>query len=536
MAHRFSARPVASRGASQCSISALRAALFAALGLNLVSGCGAESADSADQAPVGGAPLTGSEDSTEAAGSSSSDTIVCRNPSNLTQLLTSSGPELHDTGYEWCDGGWNHRSRAVECPSALPRAEPVVGYRGDACEDTSCAGPHDFCITYGGPGPTSTGCMPGCVRDDECDAGQICFCDNPVGRCVQAFCTTDADCPGSLCVGTPNRAACGGPDVFVFACADPGDECLTGDDCQASGGECRSVPTAGVEPLPRQCRSGAACGRPFLVHGSPRRAGVMGRSDWASARCAPDVQTLDSEARSALAAHWTELGSMEHASVAAFARFVLELMAAGAPCELVLSAQRAMGDEIEHAGLCFGLASAYAGEALGPGALSAQGALDDPSLQGCVVRAIHEACVGETLAAVEALEALTSASDPAVIEVLRQVVRDESAHAELGWRFLQWALSKADPDLRALARSELQRAIDVALAASQPAAARPAAAACPELEQHGICDAARVHDARRQAVAQIVAPLGRALFVEPSEIARSEAARRAPADGDPLHA
>lgn len=107
--------------------------------------------------------------------------------------------------------------------------------------------------------------------------------------------------------------------------------------------------------------------------------------------------------------------ALEHASVAAFARFVLELIAPGAPSELVVSAQQVLGDEIEHARLCFGLASAYAGEALGPGALSAQGALDDPSFQGCVARAIHEACVGETLAAAEAIEALARATDPAVV-------------------------------------------------------------------------------------------------------------------------
>jgi hypothetical protein len=232
---------------------------------------------------------------------------------------------------------------------------------------------------------------------------------------------------------------------------------------------------------------------------------------------APDLRGLDSNARGVLAAHWTELGLMEHASVAAFARFVLELMAAGAPSELVSSAQCALGDEIEHARLCFGLASSYASKPLGPGELSTQGVLDDMGFPATVVRAIHEACVGETLAAIEALEALTSASDPAVVEVLERVVRDESAHAELGWRFLKWALAGADRELRELARSELQRAVDLALAASLPDVDSRRPAASPELERHGLCSTARRHEARREALLHVVMPLARGLWTDATE-------------------
>lgn len=487
MAHRFSARPTVSATTSHCSTSALRAALFAALGINLVSGCGGDSADSEQSA----------------GSTSTSNALVCQNPASYTQVSS----QLHDLGYESCDGGWYHRTRSVECASALPRAQAVTGYGGDTCEDTSCPGPHGFCIAIGGVGPTSAVCMAGCVRDDECGAGQVCFCDDPVGRCVQASCATDADCPGSLCVGTPNRAACGGPDTMAFACADARDECLTGYEC-TSGNECR------VTARPRQCGFGAVCGRPFLVDGSPRQAGVESRSDWACAPRAPELNALDSNARGVLAAHWTELGLMEHASVAAFARFVLELMAAGGPSDLVSSAQRALGDEIEHARLCFGLASAYAGKPVGPGVLSAQGVLDAMGFRDSVVRAIHEACVGETLAAVEALEALTGTTDPAVIDVLQRVARDESAHAELGWKFLKWALTGATPELRELTRAELQRAIDAALAASRPEADRAEADSCPELERHGLCPAARRRGARRQALLQIVTPLARALAMD----------------------
>jgi hypothetical protein len=114
-------------------------------------------------------------------------------------------------------------------------------------------------------------------------------------------------------------------------------------------------------------------GRPFLVDRIARVASVTERSDWSCGR-APDVGSLTHEARRALAAHWTNVGLMEHASVAAFARFTMELAALGAGAELVSESARAMSDEIEHAKLAFALASAYAGEAIGPGALDVRGA------------------------------------------------------------------------------------------------------------------------------------------------------------------
>jgi hypothetical protein len=244
------------------------------------------------------------------------------------------------------------------------------------------------------------------------------------------------------------------------------------------------------------------------------------RSDWAASG-APELNALDARMRSALAAHWTRLGQMEHASVAAFARFILELLAAGAPAELVAAAQTALGDEIEHARLCFGLASAYAGAAIGPGPLSAQGVLDQTSLGATVSAAIHEACVGETLAAAEACEALAEASDPAVRQVLAKIVRDESAHAELGWKFLQWALASGGPELRDLARREVQRAIE----SIREGAIRHRDAADPitaTLAGHGLCLEHRRHAARRGALEQAVVPLSRALLGE--EASRAGAA------------
>src|SRR5258705_5529329 len=57
-----------------------------------------------------------------------------------------------------------------------------------------------------------------------------------------------------------------------------------------------------------------------------------------------------------LAAQWRENGRTEHASVAAFARLTLDLVALGAPPHLISASQADAIDEVRHAELCFSLA------------------------------------------------------------------------------------------------------------------------------------------------------------------------------------
>jgi hypothetical protein len=60
---------------------------------------------------------------------------------------------------------------------------------------------------------------------------------------------------------------------------------------------------------------------------------------------------VNSEDRSRLAHIWIETALGEHASVAAFARFVLHLLSLGTPPDLLLDAIQAMEDEVHHARL-----------------------------------------------------------------------------------------------------------------------------------------------------------------------------------------
>ncbi|KYF61013.1 hypothetical protein BE11_15180, partial [Sorangium cellulosum] len=175
-------------------------------------------------------------------------------------------------------------------------------------------------------------------------------------------------------------------------------------------------------------------GRPYLVDALARTApSVRARRDagWGAADAmAPRVDHLSADLREALAAAWTRDALFEHASVASFGRFALELLAAGAPAGLVEEAHRAALDEARHARLCFALASAYAGEAIAPGAFPFEGRVEvEADLASIAARAAREGCIGETLAAVIAAEELGAAEDPAVRSALSIIAADEARHA-----------------------------------------------------------------------------------------------------------
>jgi len=190
-------------------------------------------------------------------------------------------------------------------------------------------------------------------------------------------------------------------------------------------------------------------GRPFLVARRPvtaevRRGGAA--RSWASAPELPDVTALSIADRAALANAWLADARMEHASVASFARFSLDLLAVGAPAELVTAAHKAAIDEVRHARLCFAFASAYAGATLTPEPFPFGGAVNvESDLAAMAAAAVREGCVGETLAALQAAEQLEHATDPAVRAALTMIAEDEAAHAELAWRTVAWALSQGVP-------------------------------------------------------------------------------------------
>jgi hypothetical protein len=195
-------------------------------------------------------------------------------------------------------------------------------------------------------------------------------------------------------------------------------------------------------------------GRPFLEHGRSRsarpRRGGGDPAAWRAEGAGPEVADLSAEVRARLAEAWEADGLMEHASIASFGRFAFELLAVGAPADLVAAAHRAAVDEVEHARLCFALAGAYRGEPVAPSPFPFAGRVEvSADLASIAARAVREGCVGETLAALQAAEQLAAAEDPRVREALRVIADDEARHAELAFRFVAWALSHGGAEVRA---------------------------------------------------------------------------------------
>lgn len=424
---------------------------------------------------------------------------------------------------ETCSGnGLEHRaSNRVTCTSELPREENAADAAGRIAEecksDAECtAKPYGHCSNGTNLGPPFFTCQYGCVSDSDCEAGQLCNCYSPVGMCVASDCTQDSDCgPGMLCAeaffkGDP----CGGAS---YRCQTPEDECAVSADCPD---EERSA--CYFDGARRVCdEPGPVCGRPFLVEGAallaPLSASAFGdcggrvernRADGGRV----DASSLTAKTRETLGQYWAQIGLMEHASIAAFARFALQLMHVGAPLALLSAAQQAMLDETAHAKACFGIASALCGRSVGPGKLPLENALAETSLEDIVRLTVREGCIGETIAAIEAAEARATTQDPHIRAVLGQIEADELRHAELAWRFVQWALTEdaARPNPTALRSLHDVVREEVSAALAELVSNRDVAVAKSESERvsaaYGVLPAATRAAVRRSALEGVVAP------------------------------
>lgn len=348
-----------------------------------------------------------------------------------------------------------------------------------------------------------------------------------------APCADDSDCPaGTLCIASvrQNTPAPDCSSLYAgtlyerhFACQGAADAC-------GADSQCPEFHQCTIVGVARQCTPSLYCavpGRPFSVGAEARVAGVCGSQDW----CGPLVAApdgLDARARVLTAQHWQAAALMEHASIAAFARFTLQLLQLGAPLALTLESQAAMLDETDHARRCFALAARYGGTAIGPGELDMNGAFAAESLSTIVEQTFDEGCVGETCAALQAAEALATAGDEVVRETLEVIARDERRHAELAWRFIAWALEREPHGgVREVIEARV-RQLRREAAASRSPGCRSATPSALVLGQHGVVDAERCRELRSAVILEVVLPCAERL------LAATTPARRPSTTPDPF--
>ena len=269
----------------------------------------------------------------------------------------------------------------------------------------------------------------------------------------------------------PSGCNCAEGELCVVHCDFMGypysTECVV-TDCTACTPECEAMLCG--DPDYSDCES-AYCrpggdincgdfGRPYLVDGAARTAPLTERGDWLAPL--PGAAGTAHDAAEALA---------EHASIAAFAQLVLDLLALAAPPALIHDAARALADEVEHARLAFARASAHHGAAVGPGPLTAT-RRSPASLATLVIDSAIAAAM-ETCGSFAMRARGHAEADPALAANHHRVADDELRHAELGWRILAWGLTQ-DPSLRSAADDALARTIPAASATDVDPAGRRA--------------------------------------------------------------
>lgn len=466
---------------------AVRLAILAALGLPV--GCGI--AEEPYNPPTKMDPPPGTTPAT-----------VC---DGATWVLTSDG---FYTGFAQCPDGTVHRVEEAPCDASIP-GDPCGGDEQDRfCEKNSdCTdGPYGRCVhndAYGNLGTSACECKYACAQDSDCGEGKACVCKDVVragslSTCVNAGCLDGAACASGECGLSAFFNGCF--DEAALGCRADTDICRLDGDCAADLECAIQGATSSWDCVTADCVSG----RPLVVDGAARTASPVFRDDWRSAETLAGASKLEPELRAAISAHYQRIAALEHASIASFARFTLELLALGAPPDLIADTQRAAIDEVEHARLAYSFASAFEGRALGPGPLDVRGVAVQIDRAAVLRALVEEACVGETLAAAEVELVATGIVDPVLRRAHQQIAEDELRHATLGWRALAFLLEGADAATLGLVAGCFEAAI--------AAASKDPEIPGPEAPAFGLVSGRELGEIRRAALRDIVRPCLRGLL------------------------
>ena len=259
-------------------------------------------------------------------------------------------------------------------------------------------------------------------------------------------------------------------------------------------------------------------GRPFRRRGANRTAPTEAGDRWLE-DVAEDVAddggallpSVPAELREGLAAEWRRSGAKEHASIAAFSRLSLELLALGAPPELLAEAQSDALDEIRHAQLCFSIARELDGRAEGPASFPE--ARESPyrlpsrtlALGKLAIDAIIDGALNEGVSARILGRLSRTSTPPRLVEALRGMAADEARHASHSWNIVAFCIEAGGPCVIHALRGAL-RGLPETMTAPLPEAARGGA-----WEAFGVQGEALEREAwastRRHAVAKLTAML-----------------------------
>lgn len=315
----------------------------------------------------------------------------------------------------------------------------------------------------------------------------------------------------TVCIPPEATGACAADDVAVARIGENNPErcppSLAKPGATLTDGACCYEVTFECEPVVVGC---SYTGRPLILEDRPLSTGTRRIASFLDDSLPrPDLTGSSQEERRSAAMHWARIGAAEYTSIAGFQRFAMDLLANGAPPELLSGATRAAADELRHARLAFTFASVFAGGPVGPGELTLPPAIPiHRTLSELACATAHEGCTVETLSACLLAEARMHATDPAIRRALGRMLRDEERHSALAWRTLRWALS-VDPTVAPAAREALDRAI---AALTTEGFSHEA-----DLSRFGVLRPADARACLQTAIREVIVPCRDAIFGEGDE-------------------
>jgi hypothetical protein len=279
-------------------------------------------------------------------------------------------------------------------------------------------------------------------------------------------------CPrGSFCVVGPQEGAVGNAPAPFTTCAQSVPYPRTPAPADATEGDAEAYDPSSEYSIDfnphwtsheRTAKHADACcynwtepcpgGRPLRdAGGEPLLASIAHeRSDWSRD---PAAHVRDPER----AGHWARAAQYEHASVASFAQFSLQLLALGAPADLIARSHRAALDEILHARLAFTMAFAFGHDGIAPGPLPMPASAHEITAVDVLRSTVRDGCVAETRAALQARRDLADAKSTLERDTLARIADDEERHAELAFATVAWLVDHFGAEVCEALADELDR-------------------------------------------------------------------------------
>jgi hypothetical protein len=218
--------------------------------------------------------------------------------------------------------------------------------------------------------------------------------------------------------------------------------------------------------------------------------------------------------RARLTETWTRRAAAEYLAVTTFAVLAIDLVAAGAPADVLSLCMRAGIDEVRHAELALRMIDIYGGKRVQPPPKMSS-LPDDPKrsrLHQAVANTLLVSCVSETYATTVLTATRDITTDPTTHGVLTSIYSDEVMHARLGWSYLRYAIDHGGQGVRDAAA----KMVPIALRgnANVIERERPIGEITDAIRGHGLMTAAEERVIFSSCVSEVLVPGFEALGID----------------------